>query len=139
MKKAILTTAMLLLCGLWAVAQQTYPNPSSQSSQSSSSSQATSTGSQTTVQGCLSGSNGSFTLTDKSGTAYQLTGDTSKLNEHVGHEVQITGTQSQQSTAAPSTAPGNPASAQPSIDVTSVKHIASSCSSSSSSKPMPPQ
>jgi hypothetical protein len=31
-------------------------------------------------------------LTDKSGMAYQIQGDSSALGEHVGHEVQITGT-----------------------------------------------
>jgi hypothetical protein len=32
-----------------------------------------------TVEGCLQGSNGSYTLTAKDGTMYQLSGDTSKL------------------------------------------------------------
>jgi hypothetical protein len=49
---------------------------------------------QTSVEGCLQGSDGNFTLADSSGTTYQLNGDTSKLSKHVGNEVQITGSTS---------------------------------------------
>jgi hypothetical protein len=52
------------------------------------------------VEGCLQGSNGNFALSDKSGTTYQLSGDTSKLSKHVGHEVQITGSTSASSAAS---------------------------------------
>jgi hypothetical protein len=47
---------------------------------------------QRTVQGCLQGSDGNYTLTEKSGRTYSLLGDMSKLTAHIGHEVQITGT-----------------------------------------------
>jgi Protein of unknown function (DUF5818) len=77
-----------------------------------------------TVEGCLSGSNGSFTLTDKNGMAYQLTGDTAKLSEHVGHEVKITGT----SSASGSSASTSSASGQ-TLQVTSMKHISKTCKS----------
>src|SRR6185437_12738770 len=71
------------------------PNsPSTPSDQSGANAQGSSSASgQTTVQGCLSGSNGNYTLTqDTTGTTYTLTGDTSQLQQHIGHEVQITGT-----------------------------------------------
>ena len=29
-------------------------------------------------------------LTDKNGTTYQLSGDTAKLSDHVGHEIKVT-------------------------------------------------
>ena len=155
MRRAILTTCMLLLCGLWAVAQESNP----QSSQPTTSSQATSTGNATTIQGCLSGSSGNYTLTDKSGTAYQLTGKTEKLSSHVGHEISVTGTPSQSSTASASGGAANPSSAaspsaaspsaaSPSasastgqtFEVKSFKHVATTCSSSSgsSAQPTPP-
>lgn len=53
---------------------------------------ASSTSGTQTIQGCLSGSNGNYTLTDKSGKIYHLAGDTSQLIKHVGHEVEVTGT-----------------------------------------------
>jgi hypothetical protein len=136
MKRTSIVILMLLLCTIWALAQQ----DSSQTSKSGSSSQ-------TTVDGCLSKSGSNYTLTDKSsGTTYQLTGDTSKLSDHVGHEVQITGTQSGGSSGASSSTSGSSSqssssgsqpsgsSSQQSLEVTSMKHISETCSSGSNSK-----
>ncbi len=123
-----LILSSLLLCAMW-VAAQTYPNQSS----NQSSSQASNAAGQTTVQGCLSGSNGNYSLTDSSGNTYQLAGDTSTLSEHVGHTVKITGTTASSSASSkgtsktPSSSSG--ANAQPTLNVSSVKHISSSCSS----------
>jgi hypothetical protein len=62
---------------------------------------------------------------------YQLTGETAKLNEHVGHEVRIMGTlgseESSTGTEAAGTASGN--SASQTLRVTSVKHISKTCKS----------
>ncbi len=80
MTKVLLVTLLLLLCVTLTAAQQTYPSTQSTAPSSSG---------QMTVKGCLSGSEGSYTLTDKSGTTYMLSGDTAKLRGHVGHEVQI--------------------------------------------------
>jgi uncharacterized protein DUF5818 len=79
------------------------------------------------VEGCLQGSDGNFTLTDSSGTTYQLAGDTSKLTEHVGHEVRIKGSTS----GAGSSGAGASASAggQQTLTVESVKHVAKTCKS----------
>ena len=83
-----------------------------------------------TVEGCLSGSSGNFTLTDKNGTAYQLTGDTAKLSEHVGHEVKVTGTSAAAATGASgSTETSAAGSAGQALQVTSVKHVAKTCKS----------
>jgi hypothetical protein len=131
-KKTIITIGMLLACGVWVLAQQSYPSSSSQTTQSQTQSNASN---KTSVQGCLSGSAGNYTLTDSSGTKYQLSGDTSKLSAHVGHEVQITGTTSQSGTPS-STASGTSSSTgQQTLNVSGVKHISSTCSSSSSTKP----
>ena len=78
------------------------------------------------VEGCLSGSAGNFTITDASGTTYQLAGDTSKLSDHVGHEVKVWG-ESGGSSASASGATSS-ASSQPTLNVTKVKMISSSCS-----------
>ncbi len=128
MKRILLLSSILLLSVTWAMAQ--YDSQSSASSQSSSSSDM----SKTTLQGCLSGSNGNYTLTDQSGATYQLTGDTAKLEKHVGHTIQVTGTPI--TSSASNTTSGNPsgsmsgsAEAQQAFNVTSFKHVSSKCSS----------
>jgi len=64
---------------------------------------------ETTVLGCLSNQAGEFTLTDASGTLYQLPGDHG-LDPYVGHEVSIGGT--------------TPVAAvEPTITVTEVKDV----------------
>jgi hypothetical protein len=134
MKKTILVTAVLACSALWAVAQTSMP--SSQTGAGQSTSTAAPTGSPVTVDGCLAGAAGSFTLKDKAtGTNYNLAGDTSKLAAHVGHEVAITGTTSSASASAasgtPSTATSgstDSASSQQTLNVTSAKMISSSCS-----------
>ncbi len=115
-------------------ASQTSTMPQDQSAQSSSMG---TSGSEQTIQGCLSqGANG-YTLADNSGTTYNLTGDTSKLSSHVGEEVAVKGSPSSSSSAASSTSPSTSASsAAPSsasgqnFDVKSVKRVSKSCSTS---------
>jgi len=125
MRQVLLLVSVLLLGLSWAVAQDSSAAPSSSypAQQSAGQSQSGASG-QMTVEGCLSGSNGSFTLTDKNGMAYQLTGDTAKLSEHVGHEVKITGT----SSASGSSASTSSASGQ-TLQVSSMKHISKTCKS----------
>jgi hypothetical protein len=56
-----------------------------------------------TLTGCLSGSaltEGSFKLTDKNGTVYNLTGDQAELTSNVGHEVSVTGEVTRSSAAS---------------------------------------
>jgi hypothetical protein len=119
-KKAMFSTMILLLCTTWAVAQQSYPDQSKTSS------------GQSTVQGCLSHSDSGYTITDKSGTTYQITGDTAKLSEHVGHEIQIKG-----KTAESGATSATGSAAQPSIELTSVKHVSASCGSKGASEKPP--
>jgi len=119
MLKKLMLGLTLLLSAAWLQAQQ-YPQTGSGQSGSTKSSQ-------TKVEGCLQGSNGNFTLTDSSGTTYRLQGDSSKLAEHVGHEVQITGGASEPSAA--STGAGASAVASQTLDVKSVRHISKTCKS----------
>src|SRR5512143_590821 len=114
---------MVLVCSAaWLVAQdQTSPSGStssgSTSSQTSSSQgsmgSSSSSSGETSVEGCLQGSSGSYTLTDNSGMTYQLAGDTSKLADHVGHEVKITGTATSGSAAAGASSGSSASSSSP--------------------------
>jgi hypothetical protein len=74
---------------------------------------------------------------------YQLTGDTAQLDQHVHHEVQLTGTQASASTSpsvqgnsgtspAPSGQTG--ASGQASFSMSKVKHISETCSNAGSAR-----
>jgi Protein of unknown function (DUF5818) len=141
MKKFSLVTAILLLSSAWMLAQSStsptdssqYPSSSpsaQQPAQSPDMSQSTQAGKAaegagTTVEGCIGGSAGNFTLTDSSGKTYQLAGDTSKLGDHVGHDVKVTGTIA--SAAAGAAAAG--AGATPTLTVKKVKMVSSTCPS----------
>src|SRR6266567_9124940 len=130
MKRLLSLLSVLLLGACWAAAQDSsQTNPDSQPMGQSTAAPA---GGETTVQGCLSGSNGSFTLTDKNGNSYQLTGDTAKLSEHVGHEVKITGTaESGSSATGGGTATGTSgAGASRTLQVSPVRHVSKTCKSS---------
>jgi len=84
--------------------------------------------SQQTVQGCLQGGDHQFTLTDSSGTTYQLQGDAAKLREHVGHEIQVAGTVGRASASSSKSTP--PDDSQSTIQFVDVKHLSSTCKSS---------
>jgi hypothetical protein len=135
MRQVLLCVSVLLLGLTWSMAQssgssETSPtgSGSTQSTQSGASGQM-GHGGHTTVEGCLSGSNGNYTLTDKKGNTYQLTGDNAKLSEHVGHEVKVTGTEGAAGASGSSASGGTMAGSgsQQSLEVTSVKHISKSC------------
>ena len=140
MRHLLLLLSVLLLGACWAVAQDTTnptsPDPSQNSPTSASSSQtgATTASGATAVEGCLSGASGNYTLTDKNGVAYQLTGDTAKLSEHVGHQVKITGTSSSAAPGGDGTAAGTTSANSPTLEVSSVKHISKTCKNSGMSK-----
>ena len=145
MKKTLVASVLLLVCALWVNAQQSSPSSSTSPSSQSQSSQASpsdSSGSNQTVQGCLSQSGSNFVLKADSGTTYQLSGDTSQLGAHVGHEVQITGStaQPQPSAAAGSAGSSSGASSsssdnQQTLTVSGLKHISNTCSSGDNSQP----
>ena len=124
MKELLLLLSLLLVGTCWIVAQDSsYP-----------AGQSPATG-ETTVQGCLNGSNGNFTLTDQHGNSYQLAGDTTKLSEHVGHQVKVTGTAESASSPNAGAASGTSANgASRTLQVSSVKHISKTCENGGMSK-----
>jgi Protein of unknown function (DUF5818) len=167
MSKTILLTSTFLACTAWMAAQGT-PSSSGSAGSSSSAGQssgqagsqsgATTTGQSgsengqtagapassgrgsTTLRGCLSSSGGGYTLTDASGTQYQLSGDNSKLSQHVNNEVEVKGSTTGSSGASASsgsaagsqsaTGSAGTGSAGQMFNVTKVKKVSGSCNTS---------
>jgi hypothetical protein len=125
MTRTFLLALILLVSAAWVQAQSQYPQTES------SQTEATASG-HTTVEGCLQRSDGNYTLTDKNGTTYQLQGATSKLEEHVGHEVQITGKMASEAAGSPTGT--QTAGTQSPLMVQSVKHISKTCKSAKTEK-----
>ena len=127
MKKAVLLTSSLLFAATMAIAQDTPATGSQDPNQGSATATTqTQTSQGSMARGCLSGSSDNYTLTDMNGTQYKLVGGDSSLQAAVGHEVEITGTQSQ----ASETASGNGetmAHSANTFQVTQVKDTGSAC------------
>jgi hypothetical protein len=139
MRQIFLLVSVLILGLSWAVAQdatQGSTSPSRGTDPNNSGQNAAGSAGQKTVTGCLSGSNGSYTLTDKHGMTYQLTGDTAKLSDHVGHEVKITGNSNSAGSAASGGAAAGAsggAGAEKTLEVSSVKHVSKTCQAAAGS------
>jgi hypothetical protein len=117
MYKTLMLLLVLLVSAAWLQAQA-YPQAEPTQSTAGAAGHMT-------VEGCLSGSDGNYTLTADNGTTYQLTGNTAELKDHVGHEVQITGKTSSSSAASSSAG----AAQQATLEVKSMKHISKTCKS----------
>src|SRR5919198_5546312 len=89
MRKVLNATAVLLLALGVTMAQQQQPATTDTNTNTNTPANA---GSQITVQGCLGGSPGNFTLLSSEGTTYQLQGSDDQLKDHIGHTVAVTGT-----------------------------------------------
>jgi hypothetical protein len=100
MRKISFLATVAIVCASIAWAQDPSQQPTTQdpnaqspsASQSATPSANSTSTSNTGIQGCLSGSDGNYVLTqDGTGTVYKLSGGYSKLRDHVGHEVQVSG------------------------------------------------
>ena len=88
------------------------------------------------IEGCVNGSKGSYTLTDANGATWQLAGDISRLSDHVGHRVRISGESVGSAGMASSSAGSSGSSASATspnlvatFDVEKVKMVSSGCES----------
>jgi hypothetical protein len=81
MKRLILLSSFLLVVSMCAFAQ------------TDSDASSSSTTNMKPIQGCLSSSQGKYILTDSSGNAYMLAGETAGLDSSVGHQVNLMGTE----------------------------------------------
>ena len=126
----VLFLAVLLFGTTWALAQsdQNQTSPSDQTPTAQGDMTPTNSGGNMTVEGCLNGSDGNYTLTDKNGTTYQLSGDTAKLSDHVGHEMKVTGSKSD-SAMAPSGGGADTDASKQTLQVSSFKMVSKTCPS----------
>ncbi len=115
MRRTILLSSILLLSAVWAAAQV---------DSNSDSEQTIST--RLTVEGCLEGAIGNYTVTDFAGASYQLTGDTEQLKSHVGDTVRVTGEFTPVVHIPYTTSEGT--QTEPTLSVTSFRRISGVCS-----------
>jgi len=80
-----------------------------------------------TIEGCLQSSEGQYSLIDDTNTIHRLTGGASKLKQHVGHQVEITGKPGVRTLDTTPLGAGSSAVVQAIFEVKSVKHIADIC------------
>ena len=104
-RKYISLFGLLLLCTGWLLAQDSGMGKGQMGKGVSG---------QMKVEGCLQKSDRGFSLTDAS-----------KLTEHVGHEVMVTGT----SSSSDSGSSMSSASSEPVLQVTNLKHVSKTCKS----------
>jgi hypothetical protein len=117
MRKLGLIAVILLLFSGWTIAKTTTANDGSSGSSSNET---------TLMRGCLSGSAGNYFLTDEPGYDYQLEGNTSKLGNMVGAEIQVRGIETQ--------APAADNSTDGRINVKKVMKLLDTCSFSEDQK-----
>jgi hypothetical protein len=120
---------LILLCGsAWIAAQDTSSSSGTQTDKEKLSHQMHT--SETTIRGCLSGSADNYTLTDSTGTKYQLQGKTSSLSSNLNNEVELRGTPSgTPGTGTQGTGTATTQGAVQTFSVMKVKKIANTCSS----------
>ena len=127
MKRIFLLLGLGILTASLGLAQDTTspPDPNSQTRTQSSSR------STNKIRGCLSGSTGNYTVTDRNGMHYQVNGDEPTLRSMVGREVEIT--LSEDRTTEDSTqAAGTSTHTTNAVQASDVKAVAGTCSNPAS-------
>ncbi len=138
MKKIIFCLSLGVMCASLALAQDPATAPSAAPVDSNASAGS--------VQGCLSGSDGNYTLTqDGTKATFNVAGSDNLLKQHVGHEVALTG-QITSGAGASAAAPVDPSQAQPSaatgaagntIQVSDVRMVSKTCGTGPDATPKP--
>src|SRR5271169_6626800 len=116
MYKTLMLILVLLVSALWLNAQYA-DQPAS------------TTSGLTTLQGCLTYTNGHYRLTEDNGTAHQLQSQAQKLTKHVGHEVTITGKPAIRSVDTTIQGAASSVKEEQVFRVSSVQHVADTCTS----------
>jgi len=105
---------LILLVNTWALGQTSQASPGQIAKGSAQ---------QLSINGCLSGSSGNYTLTDKTGNSYQLRGISADLSSHVGQQVRISGSAMPSSAAITTTETAATAPTRSSSSVAQVNKI----------------
>jgi hypothetical protein len=113
-RKTLMLTLVLLISAVWLQAQDAGQTMGK-------------TSDLTTIQGCLQFSGGHYRITDSTGTVEQLSGQANKLKAHIGHTVEITGKPGTKTVGTTVQGAASTAKQLPVFHVTSVKHIADTC------------
>jgi hypothetical protein len=80
-----------------------------------------------TVEGCLRNANLHYMVVAHDGTVYNLTGNTAKLRNYVGSEIEITGRPTVISLDTTMTEAASTVEELPALDVNSVKELSKTC------------
>src|ERR1700692_4761424 len=117
MRRIILLSIVFLLSTVWAAGQNDGALPGESADTN-----------RVTLEGCLGGAVGNFTLTDRTGVIYQLTGNTQRMDDHVGKTGRVTGVK-----PSGKPAPGSMSEdiddidSPPELSVITFEHVSSSC------------
>ena len=122
MRKLALLGSFFLLSAMWVAAQ--YSNPTSSIRGNVQ---------ETTLEGCLDQSAGTFTLTLPSGAVFRLEGNTGQLKAHVGDLMQVTGVASPVTNVPGSMSEG--VETQPTLRVRSFQKISGACTENNNNVP----
>src|SRR6516162_9550907 len=122
MKRTLLLILSALLISTIALAQDA---PSANAAGNFQDQTKSSTAQGNKLRGCLSGSEGNFTLTDLNGMQYRLVGNDMALKNKVGHEVEVNVTPNRAESDSGSTA--DMARATEALQVADVRDISGSC------------
>ena len=87
------------------------------------------------IRGCLSGSDGNYTITDQNGMQYQINGPDNQLAASVGHEIEVS---THQDTSSEASSQGDQPTARSSntVQVSGIRDISKTCHTASSTSPM---
>jgi hypothetical protein len=80
-----------------------------------------------TITGCLRNSSIRYSVVGQDGTVYNLTGDTGKLRNYIGHEVEVAGKPTVKSLSTTEKDIASTVEEIPALDVKSVKELSKTC------------
>jgi len=83
-----------------------------------------------TITGCLQNFSIRYSVVGQDGTVYNLTGDTGKLRNYIGHEVEVTGKPTVKSLSTTMKEAASTVEEIPALDVKSVKELSKTCTAS---------
>jgi hypothetical protein len=129
-KRAILLSTLLLAaCVAFAQNSSGYGSQDSSQTTTSPTTSAQSSGGKETFRGCLSKEGPEFYLTTLGANheRFELTGDTTKLAAHVGHEISVTGSVQNTGSTATGTMGGGNTSSTGTLVMEKFHHISATC------------